>query len=137
MVFGCCYYGCKRDRSRLKTLDGFLRKTSTGRKKSRQRKSLIKVLHSDRSDCIFVDVPETDLDLCKSVTRGALDLVQAYSEAAETCLGNDLHSRRQSQGLVFFDSGVTAAFQIKWSMGTPCRPSFDTIASFGRKMVVC
>lgn len=104
---------------------------------SRQRKSLIKVLHSDRSDCIFVDVPETDLDLCKSVTRGALDLVQAYSEAAETWLGNDLHSRRQSQGLVFFDSGVTAAFQIKWSMGTPCRPSFATIASFGRKMVVC
>ena len=74
---------------------------------------------------------------CKSVTRGALDLVQAYSEAAETWLGNDLHSRRQSQGLVFFDSGVTAAFQIKWSMGTPCRPSFATIASFGRKMVVC
>ena len=56
---------------------------------SRQRRSLIKVLHSDRSDCIFVDVPETDLDLCKSVTKGALDLVQACSEAAETWLGND------------------------------------------------
>ena len=104
---------------------------------SRQRKSLIKVLHSDRSDCIFVDVPETALDLCKFVTRGALDLVQAYSEAAETWLGNDLHSRRQSQGLVFFDSGVTAAFQIKWSMRTPCTPSFATIASFGKEMVGC
>jgi len=86
---------------------------------SRQRKSLIKVLHSDRSDCIFVDVPEIDLDLCKSVTRGALDLVQAYSEAAETWLGNDLHSRRQSQGLVFFDSGRSGPWGLHVDLRLP------------------
>ena len=78
-------------------------------------KRLIKILHSDRSACIFVDVPETEIDLRKPVTRGALDLVLVHSEATETWLGNNLHLGHQNdREYLFHQLPFFAQFHDAW-----------------------